>query len=223
MDLITSASSEMYQQAFSPGLRRTAGSVTATDVLILVLIAVLIVYLLARTFQGQCRTVCHQVCPMDGTEHMSGTIPGGGTACGDHEAPQGIFGSGFSLVQCTKFQIAYTDLAGGTHADENALSLEEGADCITFDEPLNVKQLSVSTLPIANNCNVSSVKVWLINDNYNPSNDPGIGKTSEQAQNIVAVTDENINELDENLLDYLHESDGIKYWKIKKIYIVGTA
>ena len=65
MNLITSASSEIYQQAFSPGLRRTAGSVTATDVLILVLIAVLIVYLLARTFQGQCRTVCHQVCPID--------------------------------------------------------------------------------------------------------------------------------------------------------------
>lgn len=72
MNLITSASSEMYKQAFSPGLRNTVNNVNSTDILILVLIAILIVYLLAKAFQGPCRTVCHKICPIpDNTEHMA--------------------------------------------------------------------------------------------------------------------------------------------------------
>lgn len=69
MDTLTSATSEAYSAAFSEGFRKGAQNVSTMDIVVLVLLALLVLYLLARTFQKECRTVCKRVCP-ETQEHM---------------------------------------------------------------------------------------------------------------------------------------------------------
>ena len=233
MNLITSASSEIYQQAFSPGLRRTAGSVTATDVLILVLIAVLIVYLLARTFQGQCRTVCHQVCPMDGAEHMTGDLENTvGSKCLDQDGnelpvPSNIFGTG-----CVGFDIKYKN-----HENmESHIFLNDGSagHCISFadmpDGVLKVRHLGVSGIgpsifgsTVAHNCNVAKVKVDLEMIEKNANGNIQVKSADAQdLENNFVLNAQSHSSSEQNASDGLHETEGdnpIKFWKIRKIFI----
>jgi hypothetical protein len=209
MDLITSASSDMYQQAFSPGLRTSVGSITSTDVLILVLIAILIVYLLARTFQGQCRTVCHQICPVNGKEHMS-------TTDGDCGGSNDQFGRG-----CTKVVVTYKKL---NEAENSSQTLEENKNCITPTD-LKVTNMDIngtyivfgSKVPV-DTCPMIKVKVQL-NDATGPI---------VEAQHIDSDID--FSAMEDNVKNAAHEVTadnfteagdpiGTKYWIVHKIYI----
>lgn len=217
MDLITSASSEMYQQAFSPGLRRTAGSVTATDVLILVLIAVLIVYLLARTFQGQCRTVCHQVCPMDGAEHMTGDS-NAPSPCDNLGSNDAFFGIGFTTpLACEEIKVEYTNV--DTAQGNGSYDLKENNTCYNMNPSLAVTNMTVSGVSgnaFGHGCNIAKVKVVV----EKKEEDGSISTFIAEAQDIKQGSD------DENVRSsgVFTGEDGdenrLKFWKIRRIYTV---
>lgn len=203
MDLSTSASSEMYKKAFSPGLRSTVGGVTSTDVLVLVLIAILIVYLLAKAFQGPCRTVCQQVCPMDNAEHMTGS----NTGCGGSD--DGFFGwSLMTPLPCEEIKIEYAykdaNLGNGSY------TFKEGTNCNEFESPLEVRSLEVigtsGLTGITNGCNMSKVKAVLAKSDGS--------EHTAKAQDVKFVEDG----MNANVALAMYETDNIKYWKVKKIY-----
>lgn len=64
MELITSSIDSAYKLTFSQGFRDTVKKSTPIDLLMVVLIAIVIVYILAKLFKGQYNTVCTKVFPI---------------------------------------------------------------------------------------------------------------------------------------------------------------